>query len=211
MVGCPGAATFTCQHVRARMYLRMASLTYMARSGLRATERSLARLLTLETFSLACKRVRLLPLWALSGPALHRYLSLSARRVFKKKPHTPVAWTSVLGIHVCLHVRISHQIPVRPERTSGHGDPVSCRRGRAPLELDGWSRGLGSSHGDCERLPHLPPDREGSGALAKIWTSLASTRIKKNAHHSLPECRWMSHQTACPEARPNTTRVHRHQ
>ena len=77
--GCPGAATFTCQHVRARMYLRMASLTCMARSGLRATERSLARLLTLsglllETFSLACKRVRLLPLRALCAPSLPLYV-----------------------------------------------------------------------------------------------------------------------------------------
>ena len=51
--------------------------------------------------------------------------------------------TSVLGLHVCLHVRISHKILVRPERASGHGDPVSCRRGTAPLELDDRGHGLG--------------------------------------------------------------------
>ena len=32
-VFCPAAATLTCQHVRARMYLRMASLTFKARCG----------------------------------------------------------------------------------------------------------------------------------------------------------------------------------
>ena len=70
------------------------------------------------------------------------------------------------GEESCVHVRISPPDTCRTRRTSGYGDPISGRRGRAPLELDGWSRGLGSSHGDCERLPRLPPDREVTGALA---------------------------------------------
>ena len=32
---------------------------------------------------------------------------------------------------------------------------------------------------------------------------------EKKRHHKLQECRWMSHQTAYTEARPNTTRLHR--
>ena len=49
-----------------------------------------------------------------------------------------------------------------------------------------------------------------SGALAKFWIPRPGTPGKKR-HHKLPECRWVSRQTAYTEARPNTIRLHRHQ
>ena len=94
---CPGTTTFTDQHVRARMHLRMASLTFKARSGLRAIARSLAQLLALSGLPIVAvsglQNVRLLPRRALSGPTspclLWEFVS--------RESETPKAWTSVLG------------------------------------------------------------------------------------------------------------------
>ena len=92
--------------------------------------------------------VRLLPLWSC--------LSMSAPGVcFKGVSHSCRLDVGPAAVS-CVHVRIFPPDTCRTQRTTGHGDPVSGRRGGAPLELDGWSRGLGSSHGDCERLPRLP-------------------------------------------------------
>ena len=146
--GCPGTTTLTDQHVRARTHLRMASLTYMARFGL-----PIVAVSGLQTCD-SCRfgRSLALPLHVCSGSLFKGSLTLlspgrrSWGRVLRARPYIPP--------DTC-----------RTRRTSRHRDPISGRRGRAPLELDGWSRGLGSSHGDCERLPRLPSTATGQGRL----------------------------------------------
>ena len=123
--------------------------------------------------------VRLLPLRAHSSPCL-------LREFVSRESHTPVAWTSVLQWCLACTCVSPHQIPVRPERTSGHGDPVSRQRDTASLELDGWSRGLGSSHGDSERLPRLPPTAKVQGRLQcdspgiEVQLSISKGRLQRH-------------------------------
>ena len=86
----------------------------------------------------------------------------------------------------CVHVRIFPPDTCRTQRASRHRDPISGRRGGAPLELDGWSRGLGSSHGDCERLPRLPSTATGHGRLhckgpgIEVQLSVSKERLQRH-------------------------------
>ena len=56
----------------------------------------------------------------------------------------------------------------------------------ASLELDGWSRGLGSSHGDCERLPRLLPTAKVQGRLQcnrpgiEVQLSVSKERLQRH-------------------------------
>ena len=169
------------------MYLRMASLAFKARPGLRAIERSLAQLLALsglpiEAFSglQKCDSCR----FGRSLAELRRYLSSSAQGAKKKKEsHTPVAARRSWGYSLaCTCVSRTRYLP----------DP------NVPLDMETL---LVSPHDDCARLPST---WKGQGALAKIWISATKLSREKSAHQELPDCRWMSHQTACPKARPNS-------
>ena len=146
---CPGTDTFTCSS-RERLACTFAwrawhswhALAFAPSSG------SLAQLLALsglpiETFRRA--NVQLLPLRALSGPELHRHLSLSAHGAEKKKGVSQSCRLDVgPGMQSCAHVRLSNQTLVQPERTSGHGDPPSgstCGRSQSLVEAAQSSTG----------------------------------------------------------------------
>ena len=192
------------------MYFRMASLAFKARPGLRAIERSLAQLLALsglpiEAFSglQKCDSCR----FGRSLAELHRYLSSSAQGAKKKRVSHSCrrarrSWGYSLACTCVSRTRYwpDPNVPLDMETllVSPHDD--CARLSRLPS--------TGDFHGDCERLPSTS---KGQGALAKIWISATKFSREKSAHRKLPECRWMSHQTACPEARPNTIRLHRHQ
>ena len=111
---CPGTATFTCQHLRARTHLRVADLTLMARSGL--------------------------PIVAVSGQQtcdscrFGRSLVLSPCLLQEKKGLTLLSpgrrfWGTVFS--ACAYLPPD---ACRTRRTSGHGDPTGQlpRRLRAP-------------------------------------------------------------------------------
>ena len=151
------------------MHLRMASLTYMARFGL-----PIVAVSGLQTCDSRRFRPTLaLPLHVCSGSLFEGSLTLLSpgRR----------SWGRVLRARAHLTATL-----VGPERTTGHGDPVSGRRGRAPLELDGWRRGLGSSHGDCERLPRLSSTAKRQGRLQcngpgiEVQLSVSKERLQRH-------------------------------
>ena len=139
---CPGATTFTGQHVRARMHLRMASLTLKARSGLRAIGCSLAQLLALSGLPIVAvsglQNVRLVPRRALSGPTSPCLLwGVCFKGVLS---HGRRSWGRVLRAPAYLR-----SDTCRTRRILKNGDPISG--------------------GDCERLPRLPSTAKGQGRL----------------------------------------------
>ena len=152
----------------------MACLTVMPRTDLCCIVSPLAQLLALSghsdcRHSLAfpkrrprtCKRATL----AASG-GLWPCLCMFAPGVEQKRVSHSCHLDVGPGVQPCLHVRASHQILVGPERTSGHGDPISGSRGTVPVEQDDRSPALGSFPRRLRAPATSALDREQSGALA---------------------------------------------
>ena len=153
--------------------LRMACLTVVPRTDLCCIVSPLAQLLALSgqsdcrhslAFPKRRRRTCIRATLAAAG-GLWPCLCMFAPGVEQKRVSHSCHLDVGPGVQTCLHVRTSHQILVRPERTSGHGDTISGSRGTVPLEQDDRSPALGSSHGDCERLPRLPSTANGRGRL----------------------------------------------
>ena len=103
----------------------------------------------------------------------------------------------------------------RTRRTSRHRDPIAGRRGTASWELACRSHGLGSSHGDCERLPRLPSTAKGQERLQCNGPGIevqlsgskrrnSKTHVRKVQHHvfvqsGCRDTRWM---TSAPRGMP---------
>ena len=87
----------------------------------------------------------------------------------------------------CVHVRIFPPDTCRTRTYLWTWRPNFRSTCTASLELDGWSRGLGSSHGDCERLPRLPPTtakRQGrlqcNGPGIEVQLSVSKGRLQRH-------------------------------
>ena len=167
MCVCPGTTTFTDQHVRARMHLRMASLTYMARFGL-----PIVAVSGLQTCD-SCRFGRSLALHhhVCSGSLFEGSLTLlspgrrSWERVLRARAYLPTRYLSDPNVPL----DIETLFPV---------DVV------APLELDGWRRGLGSSHGDCDACHVCPQPQEGrlqcNGPDIEVQLSVSKERLQRH-------------------------------
>ena len=147
----------------------MASLTYMARFGL-----PIVAVSGLQT----CDSCRFgptlaLPLHVCSGSLFEGSLTLLSpgRR----------SWGRVLRARAYLSATL-----VGPERTTGHGDPVSGRRGRAPLELDGWSWGWEAPTATVSSCHVCPPTAKSEGRLqcngpgVEVQLSVSKERLQRH-------------------------------
>ena len=144
--------------------------------------------------------VRLLPLRALSGPEPHRYLSLSARRVFNT-PKKKLSHSCRLDVGPG-DTALPARAPDTCQTPNVHLDmetPIPVDVAQRPWNWTVGAAGWAITTATASACHVCPRPQKGRGTC-KALDLRGQVFEEKSAHHKLLECRWMSHQTACPEA-----------